>query len=384
MAVKLSGASAELTALGVLAAAGEIEGARLALDSPRRARKKSPAVSGKAQASSPPLPPHLPRIAAAAAGAERSREACLQLVRDLQNETAHAPTAVRSKASAVMRTCRCKSTRCLKQYCDCFKAQGYCSSSCSCIQCFNTPEHEMERNLAIEQVLDKNPYAFQARKQTVTLANDGNKAVYVRSQGCHCQKSGCLKNYCECFEAGLVCSERCKCINCNNQIDNPERARRMQQRRPPRLAPSAAPSVPVASANGVASAAAHSDFFDSSQAGPSKSQTVSPSASEGTSKRLRLDSRANTNAARESAPAEGIPLVQPMERFHNTISFHSVEADCKTILQAAMSVENAAVHTSKSANSQHGSNAQNEAHLAMLRSCVQILARYKELAENSN
>ena len=28
--------------------------------------------------------------------------------------------------------------------------------------------------------------------------------------------SGCLKNYCECFEAKIICTDICKCVGCKN------------------------------------------------------------------------------------------------------------------------------------------------------------------------
>ena len=41
-------------------------------------------------------------------------------------------------------TCNCKNSQCLKLYCDCFSAMGYCDPSvCSCQGCSNTPENEV-------------------------------------------------------------------------------------------------------------------------------------------------------------------------------------------------------------------------------------------------
>jgi len=40
------------------------------------------------------------------------------------------------------------------------------------------------------------------------------------SRKCSCKKSKCLKLYCECFSAGVLCDPSCKCTECMNTADN--------------------------------------------------------------------------------------------------------------------------------------------------------------------
>jgi len=95
---------------------------------------------------------------------------------------------------------------CLKLYCVCFAAEEYCFG-CKCSDCQNTTNYDAIRNKAIADTRAKNPKAFQ-KKTTETS----------HATGCKCKKSACLKKYCECFNAGITCGQKCKCANCKNFI----------------------------------------------------------------------------------------------------------------------------------------------------------------------
>jgi hypothetical protein len=100
--------------------------------------------------------------------------------------------------------CNCKRSQCLKLYCDCF-AKGSLCINCNCTGCYNNKEHEKEIEVAKEAISFKNPIAFSKR-------TSGGKRVT-----CNCEKSGCLKKYCECFKEGSKCSSTCNCSNCKNR-----------------------------------------------------------------------------------------------------------------------------------------------------------------------
>eukprot|EP00979_Chaetoceros_neogracilis_P005028 scaffold861_cov231-Chaetoceros_neogracile.AAC.3 len=44
----------------------------------------------------------------------------------------------------------------------------------------------------------------------------GIRDQILKAKRCKCKRSGCLKLYCECFNAGIVCNEACCCLKCNN------------------------------------------------------------------------------------------------------------------------------------------------------------------------
>ncbi|XP_012268042.2 protein lin-54 homolog [Athalia rosae] len=108
--------------------------------------------------------------------------------------------------------CNCTKSQCLKLYCDCFANGEFCHM-CNCNNCSNNLENEEERQRAIKSCLERNPNAFRPK---IGKGRETGDDIRRHNKGCNCKRSGCLKNYCECYEAKIPCSGNCKCVGCRN------------------------------------------------------------------------------------------------------------------------------------------------------------------------
>ncbi|CAD8202532.1 unnamed protein product (macronuclear) [Paramecium tetraurelia] len=106
-------------------------------------------------------------------------------------------TTIKKPFQQKQRQCTCKKSQCLKMYCDCLAFGEYCGSECSCQNCHNDDKHPEQRSKVLEQMVEKNSSA---------------------QLKCNCRKSNCQKKYCECYNAGVKCSELCKCDDCKNSV----------------------------------------------------------------------------------------------------------------------------------------------------------------------
>lgn len=106
--------------------------------------------------------------------------------------------------------CGCHTSNCLRRYCKCFNSRGYCGEGCGCVDCFNTPEYEKERQIVIEKTKEICKNSFLPK---IVTTSDG---TLINAEGCRC-KSGCSSKHCLCAKNGVGCSPICRCTSCANE-----------------------------------------------------------------------------------------------------------------------------------------------------------------------
>ena len=90
--------------------------------------------------------------------------------------------------------CNCSKTGCNKYYCQCYNQGRYCHG-CNCQNCQNKMPDFISSN--------KRPKEKEEKIKPIIVS-------------CTCTKSGCNKNYCECFKNKTKCNKQCRCRNCEN------------------------------------------------------------------------------------------------------------------------------------------------------------------------
>ena len=122
--------------------------------------------------------------------------------------------------------CTCKKTKCIKKYCECYSNGVFCYN-CKCENCENKPfymdnniKNSNNINININKKEEEEINENKNSKQSIDNNMDNNDNNIKKLIICTCSKSGCNKNYCECFKAKVKCNNKCRCIKCLNKPDD--------------------------------------------------------------------------------------------------------------------------------------------------------------------
>lgn len=119
------------------------------------------------------------------------------------------------KSDSGAKQCRCRKSRCLKLYCECFAADLACSDACKCTDCGNSGDvtaREVERTARSITKIVRVPVTLGANSKS--SQNPASHWAPLRS--CNCKRSACNKLYCDCYQSGTPCRDTCRCTECKN------------------------------------------------------------------------------------------------------------------------------------------------------------------------
>ncbi|KAL2534121.1 Protein tesmin/TSO1-like CXC 5 [Abeliophyllum distichum] len=133
-------------------------------------------------------------------------------------------TEFKEKILKEQKCCKCKMSRCTANV---LRLEHIATADgCSCSNGQNNIENETTRHAAAAYILEHNPKVFGAKIVTSPHKGEARCCLIVEKfdKGCHCKRSECLKGYCECYRANILCSESCKCFDCKNCEKSKERS----------------------------------------------------------------------------------------------------------------------------------------------------------------
>ena len=122
--------------------------------------------------------------------------------------------------------CNCRTSQCLKLYCECFKSLGLCGPRCRCTVCQNDCESGPARRKALERILSSkygkarfhsiHPQVNASECPVDSHTANSVSILKIEGSGCHCRKSNCVNKYCGCHSQGQKCGVSCNCQACYN------------------------------------------------------------------------------------------------------------------------------------------------------------------------
>ena len=105
--------------------------------------------------------------------------------------------------------CKCKKSKCVRQYCVCFRA-GLLCEGCDCSECLNDGAHEVERLAAIQHIKTSDPLAFvdKIRPEVLFLSHTHTRTQTLARELSHARWHAVFS------EPPLVCLDvrLCMCV----------------------------------------------------------------------------------------------------------------------------------------------------------------------------